>query len=332
MLNRIIGVIGWLGFAAVLVAGGIRFGYPPKDQYATYAAYAGLVCLLIYILRQWRDIAKLFTRPQARYRTPTGVSVLVVLGILIAINYIGAKQTKRWDLTANKQFSLSDQTRNVLQKLDAPLQMKVFTEEQRFPQYKDKLTEYTYASSKVSIDYIDPEKKPAAVGQVQVQPPLTITLDYKGRTERLTSDTEQDVTTGIIKVVQGTTKKVYFTQGHGEKDATSSERDGYKAIADALGQENYKSDKLILAQAGSVPDDAAVLIVPGPQTDFFPAEIDAIKKYLGKQGKLLLELDPPAKADSQPLTNLIALAHDWGMDVGNDLVVDVSGMGQLIGT
>jgi len=37
------------------------------------------------------------------------------------------------------------------------------------------------------------------------------------------------------------------------------------------------------------------------------AEIDALKKYLAKGGKLLMELDPPDKADSPPLTNLIAL-------------------------
>ena len=81
-----------------------------------------------------------------------------------------------------------------------------------------------------------------------------------------------------------------------------------------------------------MPDDATVVVVAGPQTDFFPPEIDALKKYLDKGGKLLLELDPPDKADSPPLTNLIALAHDWGIDVGNDVVVDVSGMGRLIGT
>ena len=111
MVNRIIGMVFWLGVAALLAATGIRFGYPEKDQYVSYLLYAGLVCLLIYVLGQWRDIVKLFSRRQARYGTLTGVSVLVVLGILIAINYIGARQNKRWDLTANKQFSLSDQTK-----------------------------------------------------------------------------------------------------------------------------------------------------------------------------------------------------------------------------
>ena len=332
MLTRIISLIGWLGFAAVLVALGIRFGYPAKDQYATYAAYAGLVCLLIYILGQWRDIAKLFTRRQARYGTLMGVSIVVVLGILVAINYIGARQNKRWDLTANKQFSLSDQTRNVLQKLDSPLNIMVFTRENDFQPFKDKLKEYEYVSKKVTTDYIDPDKKPSVASQNQVQAYGTILFKYKDRSERITSDSEQDITTAIIKVVQGTTKKVYFTAGHGEKDATAGDRDGYKAIADSLAHENYTVDKLVLAQAGSVPDDAAVLVIAGPKTDFFPDEITALKTYLGKQGKLLMELDPPDKVDSPPLTNLIALAHDWGMDVGNDMVVDVSGMGQLIGT
>ena len=82
----------------------------------------------------------------------------------------------------------------------------------------------------------------------------------------------------------------------------------------------------------TAPQDASVVIVAGPRTDFFPQEVDALKKYLEKAGKLLLELDPPDKADSAPLTNLIALAHDWGVDVGNNVVVDVSGMGRLIGT
>src|SRR4051812_5539020 len=332
MLNRIVSVIGWIGFAAVLAAVGIRFGYPAKDQYATYFAYAGLVCLLIYILGQWRDIAKMFTRRQARYGTLAGVSILVVLAILIAINYIGAKQNKRWDLTANKQFSLSDQTRNVLQKLDVPLYVTVFAQETNFQPYKDKLKEYEYASKKVTTDYVDPDKKPAIAAQNQVQAYGTILFKYKDRSERITSDNEQDITTAIIKVVQGTTKKVYFTAGHGEKDAASSDRDGYKSIVDSLTHENYTVDKLVLAQMAAVPDDAAVVVVAGPKTDFFPGEITALKNYLGKQGKLLLELDPPDKADSAPLANLVALAHDWGVDVGNDVVVDVSGMGQLIGT
>jgi ABC-type uncharacterized transport system involved in gliding motility auxiliary subunit len=332
MVNRILSLVGWLGTALVVVAVAIRFGYPAKDQYAFYMAWAGLVCVLAYTLGQWRDIAKVFGRRQARYGTLAATSIFVVLGILIAINYIGSRQNKRWDLTATKQFSLSDQSRNVLSKLDAPLQVLVFASEIEFSRYQDKLKEYEYASKRVAVQYIDPEKKPTIAKQNQVQQMGTIVFNYKGRTERVTSDSEQDLTNGVIKVVSGQQRKVLFTQGHGEKDTTSSERDGYNGIAGALGRENYTVDKVVLAQTGAVPDEASVVVVAGPRTDFFPNEIDALKKYLGKSGKLLLQLDPPEKPDSPPLTNLIALAHDWGMDAGNDIVVDVSGMGRLLGT
>src|SRR5713226_1749011 len=135
MLNRILSLVGWIGTAMVFVAVAIRFGFPAKDQYAYYLAWAGLICVLAYTLGQWREIAKVFGRRQARYGTLAATSILVVLGILVALNYIGAKQNKRWDLTANKQFSLSDQTRNVLAKLDAPLQIRVFAQEPDFQTY-----------------------------------------------------------------------------------------------------------------------------------------------------------------------------------------------------
>jgi ABC-type uncharacterized transport system involved in gliding motility auxiliary subunit len=332
MVNRILSIVGWIGTGLVLVAVAIRFGYPAKEQWAYYLAWAGLVCVLAYSLSQWREVAKVFSRRQARYGTLAATSILVVLGILIAINYIGAKQNKRWDVTANKQFSLADQSKNVLAKLDSPLQVMVFAQEPEFPRYQDKMKEYEYASKKITTEYIDPDKKPTIAKQNQIQQYGTIVFNYKGRTERVTTDSEQDITTGIIKVVTGQQKKIYFTQGHGEKDNGSAERDGYNAIAAALGRENYTVDKVVIAQQGAVPEDAAVVIVAGPRTDFFPPEIEALKTYLGKSGKLLLELDPPDKPDSAPLTNLIALAHDWGMDVGTDVVVDVSGMGRLIGT
>ncbi len=202
--------------------------------------------------------------------------MLIVLGILIAINYIGARQNKRWDLTANKQFSLSDQSRSVLQKLESPLSVMVFAQEKDFQPFKDRLKDYEYTSSKVTIEYVDPDKKPAIASQNQVQAYGTIVFKYKDRSSRITTDTEQEITTAIIKVVQGTAKKVYFTSGHSEKDATSAQRDGYKGIADALGRENYTIDKVVLAQTGSVPDDASVVVVAGPKTAYLPEEIEAL--------------------------------------------------------
>jgi ABC-type uncharacterized transport system involved in gliding motility auxiliary subunit len=331
MANRIFSIIGWVGTALVFASLALRFGMPAQDQYAYYLALGGLACMLVYMASQWRDIAAFFGRRQARYGTLAASSVLIVLGILVAVNYIGARQNKRWDLTAAKQFSLSDQSRNVLAKLDSPLQLMVFTQNTEFQPFQDRLREYEYSSKQVTTEYIDPDQKQSIAKQYEVQQYGTIVINYKGRTERVTSNTEQDITNGIIKVVSGEQRKVYFTEGHGEKDVTSSEREGFSGISEALKRENYAVEKTVLAQQGAVPEDASMVVIAGPKNDFLAPEVDALKKYLDKQGKLLLMLDPPDGPDDKPLPNLVALAHDWGIDVGADLIVDISGMGKLFG-
>lgn len=331
MATRIFNIIGWMGTAFVFAAVAIRIGLPTQNRYAFYLAWAGLACMVVYTISQWREIARMFSRRQTRQGTLAATGVLIVLAILVAVNYIAKQQSKRWDLTAAKQYTLSDQSRNILTKLDAPLEILVFDRETEFQRFRDRLREYESGSKQVKIEYTDPDRKPTVAQQHAVQQYGTIVLNYKGRTERVTTDTEQDITNGIIKAVSGQQRKVYFTQGHGEKDTASTERAGYNTIAEALKRENYLIEPLPLAQRGEVPADAAVVIVAGPAIDFFPQEIDALKKYLGNGGKLLLTLDPPQKPDGPPLTNLVTLAREWGIEVGNDAILDVSGMGRLFG-
>ncbi len=330
-MTRIFNLISWLGIALVVGAVGIRFGVPAQEKYATYLAWAGLACILVYILSQWREIWGFFGSRSGRYGTLAASSLLIVLGILVAVNYIGRKQNKRWDLTASAQYSLSDQSRSVVQKLDAPLTVMVFAQEPQFQGYRDRLKEYAYASKNITAEYVDPDKKPLVAQQNKVQQYGTLIFNYKGRSERTTANTEQDITNTIIKVVSGQVRKVYFSQGHGERDPNSGERDGYQAINTALTNENYGVEKIVLAQTSKVPDDASALIIAGPKTDFFGPELDAVKAYLERNGKLLLMLDPPVNASAPELPTLIAFAHEWGVDVSSSIIVDGSGMGRLIG-
>src|SRR5438876_1484330 len=100
MVKRVLGLLGWLGVALVFAAVAIRFLKPEWQQWYNGLALAGLACTLLYILSQWREVARSFSGRQARYGTLAGASILVVLAILSAINYLGARHNKRWDLTA----------------------------------------------------------------------------------------------------------------------------------------------------------------------------------------------------------------------------------------
>ena len=318
--------------ALVFAAVAIRFTRPEWQQWYNGLALAGLACTLLYILSQWREVVRSFSGRQARLGSLAAGSVVVVLGILFAINYLSSRHNKRWDLTAAKQFSLSDQTKKVLQGLQKPVHIRVFDRSEGFARFRERLDEYQYQSKQLTVEYVDMERKPTLAGEAKITTPGTIVIDYEGRTERVTSDGEQELTNGLIKVIQGKTHKVYFVQGHGEHSPEGSDRVGYSTIASSLKNDNFETESIVLAQQKSVPADASVVIAAGPKTDFFAAEVDMLKPYLAKGGKLMLLLDPPDRSDSPPLANLIALAKEWGIDVGTNIVVDVSGMGQLLGT
>jgi len=332
-VKRLVGLLGWLGVILVVAAVTLRFQSFKAEwqQWSQPVAIAGLVVVALYSLSQWRDIGRSFQDRNVRYGSVAAGSVLAFLAILVAINWIGNREHKRWDLTANKQFSLSDQTRKVLAELKQPLAIRAYYESS--PQsIRDQLAEYQYASKQVSIDYVDALKDPLKARADQVQAVPTVVMQYAGRTERATQTDEQTLTNSLKKVIEGQAKKIYFVQGHAEHDITDTDRrTGYSGFSDSLKSDNFEVAKLNLAQEGKVPADATAVVIGGPKTDYFAPEIDALRAFLKKGGKVIMLLDPPDKADAPALTNLIAFAKEWGVNVGNDIVIDASGMGRLIG-
>jgi len=327
MVKRILGLLGWLGVVLVFSALAIS-QLRPEWTWFRGLAIAGLVCTLLYVLSQWREIGREFSGRQARFGTLAVASVFVVLLILAGINYLAGRHNKRWDLTAAQQYTLSDQTKKVLQGLTKPVKATVFARTEDFERFRSRLEEFQYQSKQLQIDYVDPEKRPSLAERLKENSLGTVVLEYDGRVQRVTSDAEQDLINGLIKVVQGQQHKVYFTQGHGEHDTSGSDERGYSGIAKALGADNFTGEPLVLLQQ-AVPADASVIVMPGPTTDLLPQEVDKLKAYLEKGGKLFVMVDPPMKADAPPLANLLGLLKAWSVDVGNNAVLDL--MSQLRG-
>ena len=333
-MKRLLGLLGWLGVVLVLLAVVIRFVRPELQPWYQGLALAGLVVTGLYALSQWRDIGRSFQGRNVKYGSVAVGSVVLFLGILVGINWIGSREHKRWDLTLARQFTMSDQTKKILTSLTKPVAIHVFYDRQTssLQDYKDKLAEYEYLSGQVKATYTEANSDPVEARKYNIQQLPTIVFEYDGRTERTSSTDEQGITNALKKVIEGQAKKIYFAQGHGEHNTDDgSGKTGYAGFAAALKNDNFDVAKTSPAQEGKIPDDASVLVIAGPKIDYLPAEIDLLRGYLRRGGKLLLFLDPPDKADSPPLTNLIGFAKEWGIDVGNNIVVDASGIGQLFG-
>ena len=331
-MEKMLQVLGWVGVTFVFTAVVTRFVLPDQQELWWWLAVAGLAMVVVHTLSQWRDILTFFSRRQTKYGAIASTGVMLAVGILIATNYILSRQNKRWDLTAAQQYSLSDQTRRVLESLESPISVLVFAREDEFPRFRDRLDEYDYVSPQVTVEYIDIDKDPVRARRFEVQSYGTIIFDYEGRVERVVSNSEQELTNALIKAVEGEERTVYFVQGHGERDPNNNDdRDGYGIVREALRLDNFGVETIVIAQTGEVPADATAVIVAGPSTDLLPAEAELLRNYLEQGGKVLLMLDPPELDGNIPQPNLAALATDWGIELGNDIVIDASGLGQLVG-
>jgi ABC-type uncharacterized transport system involved in gliding motility auxiliary subunit len=333
MLNTIFGIVGWIGTLLVFAGLAIRVFRPEFYQYGVWAAYGGLACVVFYILTQWREIGRSFQKRETKLGAMMSISVVAVLAILIGVNWAVGRRDKRWDLTAAGSYTLSDQTVKILSGLKAPVKVLVFDEPTGFQRFRDSLTMYTNASPNIQVEYVDVARDPARAREYAIVSPGTVVMEYDGRREKVMSEREQDLTNTLIKATTGRQVKAYFVQGHGEHDIAGNDQPGYASVVEALKRDNYTVEKVVLAQSeGGVPADASVLVIAGPKADYLKPEVDAIRTYLRKGGKALFLLDPPVGEAARPAPTLEALLKEWGITLGHDVVIDISGMGQLLGT
>src|SRR5260370_12993379 len=79
---------------------------------------------------------------QTQYTAYAGVYILVVVAVLAAANFLANRYDKSYDSTANKQFSLSDQTIKVVKGLKTDVQLTYFGGQNQFRSTRDTLDHF----------------------------------------------------------------------------------------------------------------------------------------------------------------------------------------------
>lgn len=254
--------------------------------------------------------------------------LLIILAILIIINLISVNHFGRLDLTAEKQYSLSNATKNTLDKLDDPLFIKVYFSQKLPPdiamvdQYvKDILAEYNSFANNLQIEFIDPAKDAETETEVQSLgiPPiemqivekdefkvqkgyLGIALFYQDKTEIIpvvenTINLEYDLTSAIKRLTADQLKKIAFLSGHDEHGIISTPFDSpeqtqtndYTTIKKALDQ-NYQVTTLDSTN-GQPITDIDTLIIAGPKQELTEREVYQIDQFIMKGGHVIFLLD-----------------------------------------
>ncbi len=255
------------------------------------------------------------------------LSLLLLIGLLVAVNYLANRHHLRRDFTANRFYSLSDQTRRVLAGLDREVQVIAFyrTGDPEIDPVRDLLKEYDDLSPRLSFEVVDPDRQPARARRYPHLDYGTTMVDAGDRTERVKGADEQAFTNALIKVTHNEKKKIAFLTGHGEREVTDQSEPGYSLLRSRLVDEGYDVETLNLATETRVPEGIRVLVIAGAAKELLPPERQEVSSYLDGGGSALILADPA------PAASHADLLRPRGIELGNDLVVDVSGVGRLFG-
>ena len=258
----------------------------------------------------------------------------VFAAILAAANWLGVQYNETYDATERKLYSLADQTHKVLGGLERDVTISYFDRTSQFAMAEDMLRRYENASSRVAVEYVDPDEDPIKTEAMNVRSYGTLVLSLDGERHEASSLSEQDITNAIITAIKGQDKTACVVTGHGEAASDGMERDGFANAVARMEGANYDHRQVSLAE-GAVPPDCTILVVPGPQTAYFDPEVAAIRDFVEGGGRALLLLGPVlpdergGRAERSP--QLVELAAGWGIEIKTVVVIDQSPIGQLFG-
>jgi ABC-type uncharacterized transport system involved in gliding motility auxiliary subunit len=258
---------------------------------------------------------------------------VMMVAILGAVNFLANRYNKSYDSTSNKRYTLSDQTQKIAAGLTQDLTIHYWDRADSFASARDLLDRYDNLSPRIKVVYQDVDKNRTAAIAAGIQSRGTIVVEVGNKREQAKSLTEEEITGAMVRALKGGDREVCFTAGYGDGDPNDHQPEGYAAAKELIERNNYKTRVVELLPTPTIPQECTILIVGGPRRNYLSPAVDAIKRYIEGGGHALVLLNPPLKFGAQVDDNagLDAMLAEWGVRANKDLVLDMSGVGQLFG-
>jgi ABC-type uncharacterized transport system involved in gliding motility auxiliary subunit len=313
-------ICGYTGIFALILGGSAYFAFEPLSDLSLFIAFIGAGLVLVSITLSPRAIAIFIVGRRGKY----GINVAVMTGaffiILLIVNFFMYTNPNRIDVTATRVFSLSPQTMKVLDNIDDPVTATVFfvqnsASNNEKTKVADILNEFSRRSDKFSYRFVDPEinRSEALKYNVNVYPSVVFSSE-SGVFQNITIFNEQEFVTGILISTGIKQKTVYYLTGHGEASLTRDplvqqvSDDGLDYAIEGMQRDNYLTIPLNLKQYESIPDDASLLIIAGPDQNLDQTEYNILVDYAKSGGRLLILLDPNPPSHFNDLLSMYGLA------------------------
>src|SRR6266446_4579885 len=284
--------------------------------------------------------------------------IILILFLAAMVNSIAFKHYQRWDFSLDQKYALSDKTKRFLRTIKSKMRIIVFFSSSTpiTADVQNLLTEYQYAAKgKIDVEYIDPERNLSRAKELfdkykVVSDESLLVIDYEGRSKTVKASEmaevdqsgmamgegprvtafkgEQAISSAIIDLTEGKKNVIGYVLGHKEPPIAAAapnlmtmERPPDSPISvlkTFIENENIKLQELNLFNVDAIPAEMKTIMIIGPQYDFSDREMQLLRDFWNKQGRILLLLDPAAKTPK-----LYAFLNELGVRVNDDRLMAV---------
>lgn len=263
------------------------------------------------------------------------------IAVVVIVNIIMGEMPSSWtaiDLTSQKLYSLTDQTKEFVAGMDEDVTIYVLVkEDNRDTTLGQTLERYDDLSGHITVEYVNPAVNPrfhlqytsssiSSNSLIVVSDKRSKVIDYSDIYETETTmdystysysttttgyDGEGQITSALDYVTREDIAKVYLTSGHGEYSLSSNFRK-------ALDKENVEYEEVNLLNYEAVPEDAACVIINAAVKDFSADDAKKVTDYLDQGGKVIVVTG----FSDEEMPNLDGILAYMGMSVADGLIVE----------
>jgi hypothetical protein len=312
------GMLALLGLIALVFSAGAYYATTSFGIFGWANALAGIGLLGAAAFAWIRRAPGLGSPIARRVLLPRIAWVLFAFAAAVALERLAVRADLRADLTADARYSISPATRAAIDALPGPLVATLYVDAEDNRARSSRLLLQTLAAGDDRIEMRERilDEVPQDVDRYGLSSSNTVVLSTGERWEVVTRPTEGAIYEGLRRLSGDVGLTVYVARGEGEGDIQRGDDAGFSGLAAALATEGFVVRDFVTAAASGFPDEAAVLLLLGPQRPLRAESLAALEAWLARGGRLVALLDPGSE------TGLEALLARWGFDLPDAVVVD----------
>ena len=301
-----------------------------------------LSIILLFLIFTEQSIQKRRYHVSKKNLSLSAYSSTVIVGSIAAaviLNLIVAELPSRYtvfDLTANKLYSLTDDTKELVSNIGEDVTIYVLANEnQADSTLANTLDSYEGLSSHIKVTYVDPAVNPKFYTKytdgsissnsvivesskrsrvVDYNDLYVSEFDYSTYSQNVTGyDAEGQITSAISYVLSEDMPKIYIVTGHGELELDST-------FTDMIQKANIDTETINLMDYDAVPEDAAAVFVNAPTEDLSSDDAEKLLNYMNNGGDIFINTTYTGKE----MPNFEKLLDFYGVQVSKGLIIETA--------